>query len=63
MPQFPQFSGHCLEMVPQDEKSGGACTWPAPPIPVFGNEIFKTHGRKKTGRDGSERRKLEALLA
>lgn len=27
VPQFPQLSVHCLEMVPHDEKSGGACAW------------------------------------
>lgn len=35
----------------------------APPIPVLGNELLKKLGRKRAGRDGNERRKLEALSA
>lgn len=35
----------------------------APPIPVLGNELLKTLERRKAGRDGRERRKLEVLSA
>lgn len=49
--------------MPQDEKSGGAGTWLSQDEPVLGTELLKTLGRRKAGRDGSERRKLEAFLA